>query len=89
MNQTDVALSESTCPGSTDSPGCAVPPPNGPGKFYPFWSRVGSSTSCSIEFGNISSGNMGGDSQYGTNQVGTLGYPEFEGPILNNTTCNT
>jgi uncharacterized membrane protein len=88
--QTDLALSESTCTGSTPS-GCSVPPPNAPGHFYPYWSRVGSGTSCVIEFGNVSSGSgvhdFGKDAQYGTNQAGTLGYPEFEGPVFNNSSC--
>jgi hypothetical protein len=68
--QTDAALSESTCTGSTLS-GCAIPPPNAPGKFYPFWSVVSSdnesgdnasasresgNSGCVIEFGNVTSG---------------------------------
>jgi hypothetical protein len=86
--QTDLALSESTtCTGSTPS-GCSVPPPNAPGHFYPYWSRVGSGDTCVIEFGNVSSGhkvdNLGGDAQYGTNQMSTLGYPEFLGPVQSN-----
>ena len=89
--QTDAALSESTCSGAAGDPGCAVPPPNAPGHFYPFWSRAGSSSSCQIEFGNVTSGvnSMGGDAQYGTNQAGTLGYPEFMGPVQDNSTCST
>jgi hypothetical protein len=85
--QTDVALSESTCPGA--GPGCAVPPPNAPGGFYPYFSRVGSGTACTIEFGNVSSGpgvnNLGQDAQYGSDQFATFGYPEFIGPIQPNT----
>jgi hypothetical protein len=85
--QTDAALSETTC--KNDGSGCAVPPPNAPGKFYPYFSRVGSGTSCTIEFGNVSSGpgvnNLGKDAQYGTNQFKTFGYPEFIGPIKPNT----
>jgi hypothetical protein len=83
--QTDAALSESTCKASGE--GCAVPPPNAPGKFYPFWSLAGSGTaSCNIEFGNVTSGvnSLGGDAQYGTNQTPSIGYPEFEGPVLPN-----
>jgi hypothetical protein len=79
--QTDVALSESTCPGSGS--GCAVPPPNAPGSFYPYWSRVGSS--CTVEFGNVTTGDLGGVSQYGSDQYASLGYPEFMGPVLPNT----
>ncbi|HWF75342.1 MAG TPA: hypothetical protein VG186_18490, partial [Solirubrobacteraceae bacterium] len=86
--QTDLALSESTCTAS-DPAGCAVPPPNAPGKFYPYWSRLSAGLSgCYILFGNVSSGsgvdNLGGDAQYGTNQLTTLGYPEFQGPYQSN-----
>jgi len=88
MVQTDVALSESTC-GGPSGPGCAVPPPNAPGAFYPFWSRVGGGPSCTLEFGNVTAGpgvnDLGGDAQYGSDQYATLGYPEFEGPVQNNT----
>ncbi len=89
--QTDLALSESTCSGTTTT-GCSVPPPNAPGGFYPYWSRVKSGGTCTIEFGNVSSGsgvdNLGKFAQYGTDQVATLGYPEFEGPMHDNT-CTT
>jgi hypothetical protein len=82
--QTDVALSESTCGASLS--GCTVPP-QGPGNFYPYWSRMRQGKQCSILFGNVSSGpgvnNFGGDAQYGTDQRPTLGYDEFEGPIMN------
>jgi len=87
--QTDAALSESTCSATSDA-GCAVPPPNAPGKFYPYFSRVGSGTACQILFGNVNAGNTyGKDAQYGTDQVATLGYPEFEGPVMQNTSCGT
>lgn len=85
--QTDTALSESTC--KSNGSGCAVPPPKSPGQFYPFFSRVGSGTSCTLEFGNVTSGagvnDLGGDAQYGSDQQASLGYPEIEGPILPNT----
>jgi hypothetical protein len=92
--QTDLALSESTCAGNTlgftgTPAGCSVPPPNAPGKFYPYWSRVSQGDSCVVEFGNVSSGqgvdDMGRDAQYGTDQESTLGYPEFLGPVQSNT----
>jgi len=75
-----------------------VPPP-GPGDFYPYWSRVtsfgfgGSSqgsgrAGCALEFGNVSSGagvnDFGGDAGDGTDQIATLSYPEFEGPVMSN-----
>lgn len=88
--QTDIALSESTCEASGQ--GCSVPPPNAPGMFYPYWTRVTGSSSCSIEFGNVSTGagvnDFGGDAQYGSDMQPTLGYPEFEGPVMNNS-CTT
>jgi hypothetical protein len=78
--QTDTALSESTCSGTTGA-GCTVPP-SGPGNFYPYWSIARSHGQCTIEFGNVSSGagvnSFGGDAQYGTVQSAKLGYPEFE-----------
>jgi hypothetical protein len=85
--QTDTGLSESTCQANTV--GCAIPPPNGPGHFYPFWTRVtGSHRSCTIEFGNVTSGagvnDFGGDAGYGVDMQPTLGYPEFEGPVMSN-----
>jgi uncharacterized membrane protein len=83
--QTDLALSESSCTAS--GAGCTVPP-DGPGHFYPYWTRVSNGPSCSIEFGNVSTGSTyGKDGQYGTDQSATLGYPEFEGPVLPNSTC--
>jgi hypothetical protein len=88
--QTDLALSESTCSPTSDA-GCSVPP-DGPGHFYPYWTRLTSSAGCTLEFGNVSSGSgandFGKDSQYGTDQVAALGYPEFEAPVHSNT-CTT
>jgi hypothetical protein len=84
--QTDIALSESTCSG-TATAGCSVPPA-GPGDFYPYWSRVTSPHGCTLEFGNVSSGrgvtDYGQDAQYGSDQIATLGYPEYEGPVMRN-----
>ena len=90
--QTDLALSESSCPGNTlgypGTPGGCSVPPDGPGNFYPYWSRVTVGGSCVLEFGNVSSGfgvnDMGRDAQYGTDQDSTLGYPEFLGPVQSN-----
>ena len=89
--QTDLALSESTCSGTTTQ-GCHVPPGNAPGHFYPYWTRVTTNHGCVIEFGNVSAGagvnDFGGDKQYGDDKVATLGYPEFEGPLMSNS-CPT
>ena len=85
--QTDIALSEATCTPTTLS-GCTVPP-QGPGGFYPYWTQLQGLGRCALEFGNVSTGfgrnDFGKDAQYGTNQFATLGYPEFEGPVHNNT----
>ena len=80
--QTDVALSEATCEASFS--GCTVPPP-GPGKFYPYWSTMGTGSACRILFGNVASGtgvnNYGKDAQYGSDLRNVIGYDEFEGKI--------
>jgi hypothetical protein len=86
--QTDIALSESTCTATTLS-GCTVPP-QGPGGFYPYWTELHGGGSCALEFGNVSGRgpfltDFGKDAEYGTDLFTTLGYPEFEGPALNNT----
>ena len=66
-------------------------PPAGPGNFYPYWSAVYAAVNfCALEFGNVSIPvpfltNFGKDAEYGQNQFNTLGYPEFEGPVHNNT----
>ncbi|MDA8068009.1 MAG: hypothetical protein M0T77_05285 [Actinomycetota bacterium] len=89
--QTDTALSESTC--QPNGTGCALPPPTAPGAFYPYWTRVTSGhgrgqATCTIEFGNVSTGagvnDFSGDAQYGSDLQSTLGYPEFEGPVMSN-----
>jgi len=92
--QTDLALSESTC--QTTTVGCTVPPA-GPGDFYPYWTRVTSTgsghASCTLEFGNVSRGtgvnDFGGDAQYGADLQPSLGYPEFEGPVMSNACRST
>jgi hypothetical protein len=81
--QTDVALSEATCVASPS--GCTVPP-QGPGHFYPYWSSQKLNGQCSILFGNVAGGpdvnNYGKSAQYGKDQAPSLGYDEFEGPIM-------
>jgi hypothetical protein len=94
--QTDIALSEITCGGNTLSTGggqgtpsgCTVPP-QGPGGFYPYWSQAQPGGTCSLLFGNVSSGSgvvtdFGKDAQFGTDQFNTYGYPQFIGPTHNN-----
>jgi hypothetical protein len=87
--QTDIALSESTC--TATGAGCSVPPA-GPGGFYPYWTRVTTTSrgqaSCTLEFGNVSRGagvnDFGGDAEYGVDLQSSLGYPEYEGPVFTN-----
>jgi hypothetical protein len=85
---TDVAASESSCAAGGGTTDCTVPP-HGPGGFYPYWSRVSTPGGCMLTFGNVASGpgvnNLGKDAQYGTNQVNTLGYPQFVGDVKPNT----
>jgi hypothetical protein len=84
--QTDIALSElNTNCGTANPAGCTVPP-DGPGHFYPYWSEADHHGTCTLEFGNVSSGvnDFGQDAEYGTNQLSVLGYPEFEGKIHQN-----
>ncbi len=84
--QTDLALSESTC-SATTTVGCSVPPP-GPGHFYPYWTRQTTPHGCFLEFGNVSTGrgvnSYGQDAQYGRDRAASLGYPEYEGPVMDN-----
>ncbi|HET9015256.1 MAG TPA: hypothetical protein VFN57_06650, partial [Thermomicrobiaceae bacterium] len=84
--QTDVALSESTCNGTTTL-GCSVPPPNAPGRFYPYWGLANVLGHCQIEFGNVAAPTtltFGQDAQYGFNELPILGYPEFHSPLFSN-----
>jgi hypothetical protein len=74
---TDIALSEYEC--GPDSLGKCTVPPDGPGHFYPYWSLAKSGGTCSIYFGDVSSGvnDFGKDAQYGTNRYQKWGYPQF------------
>jgi hypothetical protein len=45
--QTDIALSEGDCT-STDPSSCTVPP-EGPGKFYPYWTLATQDSGCDLE----------------------------------------
>lgn len=63
--ETDAPASEiNTC--APDTPqGCAVPPPHGPGHFYPYYTQARVGGQCVWEFGNMTNGNrFGGDQQY-------------------------
>ncbi|MDQ6722604.1 MAG: hypothetical protein M3003_17680 [Candidatus Dormibacteraeota bacterium] len=85
MMETDLAASESTCSPTTLT-GCAAPPPNAPGKFYPFWSQALVGGQCVWEFGNMSNGNsFGGDAQYGGPSARFFG--NLAGPVMANPHC--
>jgi hypothetical protein len=77
--QTDLAFSElSTCTDPAHPKGCAVPSPISPGGFYPYWTRVASTSGakCTFEFGNVQSGEtFGGIAQYG--KINPNNWPDF------------
>ncbi len=65
--------------------GCVMPP-QGPGKFYPYFTQARVSGICVWEFGDMTNGNtFGGFSQYGQVGPGTLGA--FASPVMPNPTC--
>jgi hypothetical protein len=82
--QTDAAFSElSTCAPNRPQ-GCTVPPPNAPGKFYPYWTLATSpANACIFEFGNVQSGNtFGGTAQYG--KLNPNNFPDLSGHFYTN-----
>jgi hypothetical protein len=63
--ETDAPASEINTCVPQNPQGCAVPPPGGPGNFYPFYTLAKVGGQCVWEFGNMSNGNsFGGDQQY-------------------------
>jgi hypothetical protein len=80
--QTDAAFTEvNSCTPATPA-GCAVPPPGGPGGFYPYWTLVKSTTApaCTWEFGNVATGDTSGkDAQYGS--IISPNFPDLVGPF--------
>jgi hypothetical protein len=63
--ETDAPASEINTCVPQNPQGCAVPPPGGPGNFYPFYTLAKVGGQCTWEFGNMSNGNsFGGDQQY-------------------------
>ena len=68
--ETNVGYTESVCNPFTGA-GCTVPPSGA--AFYPFYSRVGSGSTCAFTFGNDIAGattnDFGKDAQYGTNNA--------------------
>jgi hypothetical protein len=85
--QTDAAASESTCSPTTLS-GCAVPPPIGPGHFYPYWTQAKVHGRCVWEFGQMQNGDaFGGTAQYGSPSAYFFG--NLEGPMRPNPHCST
>jgi hypothetical protein len=85
MMETDLAASESTCSPSTLA-GCTAPPPNAPGKFYPYWTQALVGGHCVWEFGNMTNGNtFGKDAQYGGPSPRFFG--NLAGPVMANPAC--
>jgi hypothetical protein len=67
--------------------GCTVPPPQAPGKFYPYWTLARVNGACVWEFGQMPNGkNFGKEKQYGTFTT-ALGLAELASPIMSNPTC--
>ena len=67
--------------------GCVVPPPQAPGKFYPYWTQAKVHGTCVWEFGQMTNGNtFGGDKQYGTFTT-ALGLAELASKIMPNRTA--
>jgi hypothetical protein len=63
--ETDAPASEINTCVPQNPQGCAVPPPNGPGHFYPYYTLAKVGGKCVWEFGHMSNGNtFGGDQQY-------------------------
>jgi len=84
--QTNAPASESTC--APTGVGCAVPPPSGPGHFYPWWTQARVDGKCVWEFGQMTNGNtFGRTNQYGGPSAYFFG--NLEGPMRANPTCST
>jgi hypothetical protein len=77
--------SESSCsPGGLS--GCRVPPPGGPGKFYPYWTQAKVNGRCVWEFGQMTNGNTFGKAkQYGVSSSWYFG--NLEGPVMQLPNC--
>ena len=82
--QTNAPASEASC--QPTGHGCAVPPPGGPGHFYPYWTQARVGGLCVWEFGQMPNGrSFGGTAQYGGPSAYFFG--NLEGPIMANPTC--
>jgi hypothetical protein len=82
--QTNAPASEASC--QPTGQGCAVPPPGGPGHFYPYWTQARVGGLCVWEFGQMPNGrSFGGTAQYGAPSAYYFG--NLEGPIMANPTC--
>ena len=81
--ETDAPATEASC--MPTGQGCAVPPPGGPGNFYPYWTQALVGGQCVWEFGQMTNGNtFGGDAQYNgptARFFGTLASPIMTNPV--------
>ena len=63
-----------------------MPPPGGPGHFYPYWTQARVNGLCVWEFGQMRNGrSFGGTAQYGSPSAYFFG--NLEGPIMANPSC--
>ena len=82
--ETDAPATEASC--MPTGQGCAVPPPGGPGNFYPYWTQALVSGQCVWEFGQMTNGNtFGADAQY--NGPTARFFGTLASPIMTNPTC--
>ena len=82
--ETDAPATEASC--MPTGQGCAVPPPGGPGNFYPYWTQALVGGQCVWEFGQMTNGNtFGADAQY--NGPTARFFGTLASPIMTNPTC--
>ena len=82
--ETDAPATEASC--MPTGQGCAVPPPGGPGNFYPYWTQALVGRQCVWEFGQMTNGNtFGADAQY--NGPTARFFGTLASPIMTNPTC--
>jgi hypothetical protein len=87
---TDNPATNSECTASVLA-NCVVPPPQAPGKFYPYWTFARFGPACAWEFGQMTNGDtFGGDQEYGKptvlSQIINLGIMD-ESPVMPNPGC--
>jgi hypothetical protein len=87
--QTDVAFSELETCTEAHPQGCTAPPPNAPGRFYPYWTLTTNEKNgkCEWEFGNMGNGEtFGGVAQYG--KINENNFPDLSSRFYPNSCPN-